>query len=184
MLVHRRALLKNFLIVAGGVLVLPACVQEKSKASILLKNMEVDAGEEALLAEVSETIIPATEAPGAKDLYTHLFALKMLDDCSSKKEQQVFLKGLKELNDFSRKKVDKTFTNATPAEREQVLLAIEKEDAPEDLKIFYKKLKGLTIQAYVTSKFYLTEVQPYELIPGNFKGCAPVKPSNKKAYKV
>lgn len=184
MLVHRRALLKNFLIVAGGVLVLPACVQEKSKASILLKNMEVDAGEEALLAEVSETIIPATEAPGAKDLYTHLFALKMLDDCSSKKEQQAFLKGLKELNDFSRKTADKTFTNATPAQREQVLLAIEKEDAPEDLKTFYKKLKGLTIQAYVTSKFYLTEVQPYELIPGNFKGCAPVKPSNKKAYKV
>ena len=185
MLVHRRALIKNLLIVAGGVLVLPACVQDKSKASILLKNMQVSGEEEALLAEVSETIIPATDAPGAKDLYTHLFALKMLDDLSSKEEQQTFLKGLNALDKFSRQKENKTFLEATPAQREQVLLAIEKgDDAPDDLRAFYKKLKRLTVQGYVTSKYYLTEVQPYHLIPGNFKGCAPVKPSNKKAYTV
>ena len=166
-------------------MVLPACLQEKSKSSILLKNMEVSAEAEALLAEVSETILPATDTPGAKDLYTHLFALKMIDDLNTKEEQEQFLKGLNALNDFSKKQVGKTFTKATPAEREQVLNAIEKtEDAPDALKAFYKRLKGLTVQAYVTSKFYLTEVQPYTLTPGFFKGCAPVKPSNKKAYKV
>ena len=52
-MLNRRALIKNLLIVTGGVLVLPACVQEKSKASILLKNMQVDGDDEALLAEVS-----------------------------------------------------------------------------------------------------------------------------------
>ncbi|MGV3657228.1 MAG: gluconate 2-dehydrogenase subunit 3 family protein [Chitinophagaceae bacterium] len=182
---NRRALIKNLLIVTGGVLVLPACVQEKSKAGILLKNMQVSAEEEALLAEVSETILPATNAPGAKDLYTHLFALKMLDDLSSKEEQQTFLKGLNALDKYSRQKGNKTFTEATPAEREKILLAIEKgDDVPEDLSAFYKKLKGLTVQAYVTSKYYLTEEQPYQLVPGNFKGCVPVKPSNKKAYTV
>lgn len=184
-MLDRRALLKNLLIVSAGVLVLPACVQEKSKASILLKNMQVSGNEEALLAEVSETIIPATDAPGAKDLYTHLFALKMLDDLSSKEEQQTFMKGLNALDSFSKQKVKETFTKASPAQREQILLAIERDaDAPDDLRTFYKKLKGLTIQAYVTSKHYLTKVQPYQVVPGYFKGCAPVKPSNKKAYTV
>jgi len=183
-MLNRRALIKNLLIVTGGVLVLPACVQEKSKASILLKNMQVDGDDEALLAEVSETIIPATDAPGAKDLYAHLFALQMLDELSSKEEQQTFIKGLNELNSFSKQKVNKTFVKATPSEREQVLLAIEKETAPDNLRAFYKKLKGLTIQCYVTSQYYLTKVQPYQLVPGYFKGCAPVKPSNKKAYTV
>ena len=50
-MLDRRALLKNLLIVSAGVLVLPACVQEKSKASILLKNMQVSGDEEALLSE-------------------------------------------------------------------------------------------------------------------------------------
>lgn len=185
MLQSRRSLLKNLLVITGGVLVLPACMPEKSKSSLLLKNMQVDAEQEALLAEVAETIIPATDTPGAKDLYAHLFALKMLDDCASKEDQQQFVKGLKELDDWSQKKFDRSFTKATPEQRASLLQEIETgSNIPADLGTFYKKLKGYTIQAYVTSKYYLTQVQPYKLTPGFFKGCVPVQPSNKKAYAV
>lgn len=185
MLVSRRSLLKNLLIVTGGMLVLPACVQDKSKAGILLNNMEVSADHEALLAEIAETIIPATDTPGAKDLYAHLFALKMVDDLSTKEEQDQFLRGLKEIDALSKKRLDTSFTKATVEQRETLLKSISTDaDVSEDVKAFYKKLKGLTIQAYTTSKFYLTEVQPYKLNPGFFKGCEPVKPSNEKAYKV
>ena len=186
MLHSRRSLLKNLLIVTGGVLVLPACVQDnKSKSGILLKNMEVSANEEALLAEISETILPATDTPGAKDLYAHLFALKMIDDLSKKEDQQQFLRGLREIDGLSKKRFNTPFAKATPEQRETLLKAIDTDaQMGEDVKAFYKKLKGLTVQAYVTSKFYLTEVQPYKLSPGFFKGCEPVKPSNQKAYKV
>lgn len=185
MLQSRRSLIKNLLIVTGGVLVLPACVQDKSKSGILLKNMEVGANEEALLAEIAETILPATDTPGAKDLYAHLFALKMIDDLSKKEDQQQFLRGLREIDGLSKKIFDTSFAKATPEQRETLLKSIETDASiSEDVKAFYKKLKGLTVQAYVTSKFYLTEVQPYKLTPGFFKGCEPVKPSNQKAYKV
>jgi hypothetical protein len=186
MLQSRRSLIKNLLVVAGGVLVLPACVQDnKSKSGILLKNMEVRADEEALLAEIAETILPATDTPGAKDLYAHLFALKMIDDLSKKEDQQQFLRGLREIDGLSKKRLNTPFAKAAPAQREELLKSIETDAAiSEDAKAFYKKLKGLTVQAYLTSKFYLTEVQPYKLTPGFFKGCEPVKPSNQKAYKV
>lgn len=185
MVVSRRMMIKNLLIATGGIMVLPSCMQDKSKSSLLLKNITVDKEQEALLAEISETILPATDSPGAKDLYTHLFALKMLDDCTLKEEQQQFLRGLNEIDGLSKKRLDATFAKATPAQRESLLQAIATDaDVPEDVKAFYRKLKGLTVQAYVTSKFYLTEVQPYKLTPGFYNGCVPVKPSNKKAYKV
>lgn len=184
-MVNRRTLLKQLAFIAGGVLVLPACMQDKSKSGLLLKNISIDADEEALLAEIAETILPATDTPGAKDVYAHLFALTMIDDCAKKENQEQFINGLRQMEKWSRQKLDVSFTKATPAQRESLLQAMNTDaSVPEDIKAFYKKLKGLTVQAYVTSKFYLTEVQPYQLTPGFFNGCVPVKQANKKAYKI
>lgn len=184
-IVSRRSVLKQLAIITGGVLVLPACMPEKSKSSLLLKNIKVDSDAETLVAELSETILPATDTPGAKDLYTHLFALKMVDDCSSKEEQEIFMRGLNRFGDWSKKTAGVTFSKASAQQRENILQTIEVgNNVPDDIKAFYNQLKGLTVQAYVTSKFYLTEVQPYKLTPGYFKGCTPVQPHNTKAYKV
>ena len=183
--VSRRAVIKNLLLVSVGATLIPSCMQEKSKASLLLHNIEVSGEDEKLLAELGETLIPVSDTPGAKDVYTHLFALKMVDDCTTKADQDQFLKGMKSFNDLSQKRFKKSFVAATPAERQSLLTAIEaKTDIPEDVLAFYKMAKRLTIQGYVTSKYFMGEVQHYQLIPGQFNGCAPVKSSNQKAYKV
>jgi hypothetical protein len=183
--VTRRSVIKNLLIITGGVTLIPSCMQEKSKASVLLRNVKVDAGQEALLAELAETIIPATDTPGAKDLYAHLFIMKMVDDCTTKEDQQKYLDGLKGFENLTKKRFNKPFAELTPDQRKSLLTDLEaKKDIPEDVQSFYDKTKRLTVQAYVTSKHFLTDVQPYQLVPGKFAGCAPVQPSNKKAYKV
>ncbi len=51
-----------------------------------------------MLAELAETILPKTDTPGAKDLAAHLFALKMVDDCYTKTNQEKYMKGMKDLN--------------------------------------------------------------------------------------
>jgi hypothetical protein len=177
----RRSVLKNLLIIAGGISLVPSCMQkDESKTSIHLKNLNIDGTDEKLLAELSEAIIPRTDTPGAKDTYTHLYILKMVDDCRTKKEQKAFTDGLKAFNKFTQNKWKQSFTALTPAEREQILQAIQKEkDVPEDVLTFYQAVKGLTIQGYLSSKFYLSEVQVYELTPGRFKGCLPVSQSPK-----
>ena len=71
---NRRTVLKQLVIIAGGMMVLPACVQEKSKAGILLKNMEVDAASETLLADISETILPATEYAAVQHSFVTSFS--------------------------------------------------------------------------------------------------------------
>ena len=177
MTVNRRTVIKQFLFVSAGVTLLPACLQEdKGKSSILLKNFMVNGQQEKNLAELTETIIPATATPGAKDISAHLFVLKMLDDCYKKEDQQKFVKGMEQFEKTSLKKFDKPFSKCSKTERETMLSGINgKKGLPEELSFFYSTTKRLTIQAYSPSKFYLTKVQVYKMVPGKYKGCVPVK---------
>src|SRR4051794_13486239 len=126
MRLNRRSAIKQFLIVSVGITFLPACRGE-NKPSIALKNIEIDGDGEKLLAEMSEAIIPATNTLGAKDLSAHLFALKMLDDCYTKEDQQKFVGGLKEFEKMAKQKTEKSFTASSPAEREAILNDLEKQ---------------------------------------------------------
>lgn len=176
---QRRTALKYLFIVGGSTLVLSACDNEKGETSIKLKNLKVSGKEEKLLALFADTIIPKTDTPGAVELGAHLFTLKMMDDCFSKEDQQGFEKGLKELETFSKKKLEKTFTESSPKERIAVLTDIMKDDAEKsDLKTFVGLAKQLVLKGYTQSKYFMTEVQPYVMVPGHFYGCVDVK--NKK----
>jgi hypothetical protein len=172
---ERRTLLKCFLAIAGGSAVLPSCLHKESKASVLLKNLSVTAEQEAMLAEFAETLIPASATPGAKDTYAHLFALRMLDDCSEKEEQQVFTKGLKAVEDMMQKKHNTTFVKATAAQRADILNVLEAKSGSDDAQGFYKLMKKLTIQGYMTSKPVMGGIFNYELVPGRYLAAVPAK---------
>ena len=175
----RREAIKSLLIVSGGIIVIPSCLQEKAKGTIPLNHLKIDAHQEKLLAELAETIIPATNTPGAKDTYAHVFALKMIDDCREKEDQAIFVKGLKEIDRMSKDRFSTGFLKGTPAQREQIVAALEQRaataDTKDDIAAFYKMVKGLIIQGYLGSKYVLGQVQKLELVPGRYNGAAPVK---------
>jgi hypothetical protein len=151
-------------------------MEDKSKSSILLKKMRIDAGQEKLLEELTETILPATSTPGAKDIYAHLFALRMLDDCYKEEDQKRFLKGMEQFEKMAKAQLDTSFVKASPAQRQTLLKNIEADkEAKDDVNYFYSTTKGLTIQAYTTSEYYLTRVHVYEMVPSRYHGCVPVK---------
>ncbi|RYZ62427.1 MAG: gluconate 2-dehydrogenase subunit 3 family protein [Chitinophagaceae bacterium] len=172
---ERRRALKYLFVMAAGTAILPACMQQESKSSFLLKNMTVSLEEEKTLAELAETLLPASATPGAKDTYAHLFALRMLDDCHEKEEQQTFTKGLKALDKMVKEKHGTTFLKATAAQRAGILTEIENKKAPGEVQAFYKPVKNLIIQGYLTSKPVMGEIFHYELVPGRYLGATPVK---------
>ncbi|HTI07087.1 MAG TPA: gluconate 2-dehydrogenase subunit 3 family protein [Puia sp.] len=182
MIVNRRTALKSFLVISAGAAVLPSCLQDRSKSTVLLKNFQIDGEQEKLLAELAETIIPATTTPGAKDVSAHLFALKMLDDCYSKEDQQKFLKGLQQLDEAARTATGSTFVKSTPAQRESLISTLDNKitagktagPSGSDLDFCYAVMKKQTILAYSSSAFFLTKVHVYELVPGRYHGCVPV----------
>ncbi len=172
----RRSTIKTLLIISTGTAILPSCLQEEKKPSVSVKNFKISGNDEEIISAVSDTVIPQGKTPGAKDVGAYQFALMMMDDCYSPENQQKFTKGLKDFQDFSKKTINKSFSKATPAERNEVLNAIEsKKNIPENVAFFYGTMKGLTLEAFTQSKYYLTKVQVYELVPGKFYGCVPVK---------
>src|SRR3990170_9055888 len=152
-MVNRRSAIRQIFCISAGALILPSCMQDKSKSSILLKNLKINAGQEKLIEELTETILPVTSTPGAKDIYAHLFALRMLDDCYKKEDQQRFLSGMEQFIKRSKSEFDTSFQKATPTQRQTLLKKIEADKTAKDnLAYFYSTTKQLTIQAYTTSQ--------------------------------
>jgi len=171
----RRTAIRNVIFFSAGAALLPSCVQQDSKVSIALKNLLITGEQEKALAELSEFILPTTAVPGAKQLASHQFVLMMVDDCYKKEEQEEFVKGLQGFNDFSKKITGESFEKADAVKRTALLKQIEaKENIPEEIKAFYDAAKRLTIQSFTGSKYYLTEVRKYEMVPSRFHGCFPV----------
>lgn len=174
---ERRSALKNLIIIAGGITLMPSCLTNTGKASLLLKNIDISADQERLLAEIASAIIPATDTPGAKEVGSHLFVLKMLDDCYEKEVQQKFVSGLNQLENSTKKRFANSFIHCTADQKEKVLLGVEnKESYPSEVYDFYKIMKERTIQGYLTSKYVVLNLQKYELIPSvKYNGYYPVK---------
>jgi hypothetical protein len=177
----RRTAVRNLALVIGGALVLPACDRKANQASIALKKVNLNANDEALIAEVAETIIPKTDTPGAKDLSLHQFIMKMVDDCLKKEDQDAFVAGIKDFNDEVKKTYHKSFAELPTKQREQFLLRFEQPNQPKsDLTSFYGTTKWLTVYGYTNSKFFMTKEIVYELVPGRYNGYYPVSKLKEK----
>lgn len=165
---ERRTAIKNLFIIGGGIAILKSCTPGKNKASIELKKLDVSADQEALLAEFVEVIIPETTTPGAKSLGLHLFVLKMVEDCHDEADQKKFMDGLASLE-------QKSFMKASADERHKIMDAMQ--SAPDSERGFFDIVKRRTLQGYMNSKYVMTELIPYELVPSRYNGYFPVKKS-------
>jgi hypothetical protein len=171
---NRRSAIRYFIIVGAGAVLLPTCKPSPKKISAY-NNITIDEDQEALLASIAETVIPDTNTPGAKGISAHLFALQMLNDCYEQKDRDRFLKGMQQFSEDVQKNYKRSFTECREDERKKIIAAINSQKDPtNDAAYFYNTLKGLTLEAYTTSKYYLTNVQEYKLVPGKFKSSVPV----------
>lgn len=173
---ERRLVIKQVLILAGGMALLPSCLRHKGKSTIALTHIDLDLEEEKLLEEIAETIIPTTNTPGAKSLKLHLFALKMLDDCYEKTAQDKFIQGLQQFKELLLEKYDTSFEKLSPAERESALLPLEDQQSrPDPATTFYRIFKEQLINGYLNSQYVMQKLVIYEMIPGRCNGYFPVK---------
>ncbi len=174
---ERRAAIRSLIVITGGLIVFPSCKNTPGKASVVLKNIQINAEEEQLLAEIASALIPATDIPGAKETGAHLFTLKMVDDMYEKEIQKNFMDGLKQFEADTKKQFGSSFADCTSDEKQKMLLAIEdKKGYSREVIDFYAIMKERTIQGYLNSKYVMTNIIKYELIPTHkYNGYYPVK---------
>jgi hypothetical protein len=181
-MLNRREALQRLLVITGGVMVLPSCLHQDEQASIPIKNFSFSRNDEMALADMTETLIPATDTKGAKDVAAHRYVLRMVDDCQEKDQQQTFLKGFREVRREAEKQYHQPFEKCTRQEKEALFKDLEaKKGFSKDAIAFYNLMKWYTIDGYMTSQYVMTKLVIYELVPGRFHGSYPISNQNNKA---
>lgn len=171
---QRRSAIKNLALTIGGTIVLPAWANAWSKESIQSGAFKITYAQETLLAEIVETIIPKTDTPGAKELGADKFILKMVADCYDKKSQDIFAKGMVSVDELSKKENGKTFAESDAKQKLEVLKKMST-SPNSDEKGFLQLVKGLTIDGYLVSEYVMTNLRIFEMVPGRYHGCVPIK---------
>ncbi len=185
---NRRALLKQIALLTGATFV---------GGEFLLSGCKSGAGTDAaftpatlaLLDEVGETIIPATDTPGAKAAQIGAFMQVMVNDCYTAKEQAAFKAGIAALDEACRNFHGQAFMDCNTAQRKSFLLHLEKEAKAYNEKTeqanagkkeeekaplhYYTMMKQLTLFGFFTSKTGATETLRHLPVPGKYDGAFP-----------
>jgi hypothetical protein len=176
---NRRHALRHIALISGGLALIPSCDFSKNDILAAYENLRVTATQKALLAAISDSIIPAGEIKGALDLEVPDFILVMVNDCFTKENQEKFAAGLEAFPGYAEKTAGKKFADLSTKEKESLLLQglalTGDETTPEGKQLaqvgyFLSSTKRFTIQGYMVSEYIQTEIIPYSLIPGEYNG--------------
>lgn len=136
----------------------------------------------ALLDEVGETILPATDIPGAKAVGIGAFMVMMVNDCYNPAEHAAFKAGLADIDARAHAKFGKGFVACSPAERGEIATVLDKEQAEHPDKKsreapshYFRMIKDLTTLGFFSSEIGCTKAVRYIEVPGSFNGDAPYK---------
>ncbi len=159
-------------LMAGGLLSLPTWANAWTKASVAANYALLNPTQAEVLTEVIDTLIPASDTPGAKALNVPDFVQKMLADCYETAVQQRVKQGLDAVDVVAKASFGQSFTACDTTQRLNVLGQLQ---ASTDVanKEFYGLVKNLTIQGYTTSEYVMTKFLNYNMVPGHYYGCVP-----------
>lgn len=184
----RRTALSRVALLLGGTIVgaeffLTGCKPSDKELGTTLKFSQYDID---FLNEVAETIIPATDTPGAKEAKAGEFMNVFVNDCYDQKNQQIFLEGMKKINEVSKQKYKENFMSLSPEQRKELLTELDKErkeytskKKSEDPTHYFTLIKQLTLLGYFSSEVGATKALRYVAIPGRYEGCIPYKKGDK-----
>lgn len=172
-------------------MMLPTWAKGWSRSSISFSSF-LSPQQDALLVAMVDTIIPATDIPGAKDLDVHLFVQKMITDCYETEVQESLKKGLDAVEVMAQQSYTTPFSQCNTTQREALLTQLEIPPTTEDTSVsqeteisienkvsseqyeFFALVKDLTIRGFMTSEYVMTNHTDYNMMPGHFYGCVSV----------
>lgn len=185
----RRDALARIALVMGGTFIGGSAYLRGSPLPGKLVPANFNAADMALLDEIGETIIPATDTPGAKATGIGAFMVMMVNDCYDDAHHSAFMAGLVRIDAASRDRFGRIFTAATPRERTALLNELDTEQKQhtatrtQDTPVHYfRMMKQLTLLGYFTSEIGATQTLRFEEVPGRFDGNAPYKKGDRNWF--
>jgi hypothetical protein len=135
------------------------------------QNFNLNPAEDDILNRWIGGIIPESSIPGALKLGVPVFVKTMLKDCYEMKAQESFKAVLAQIPSY----YSGDFKEANGPALEAFLFELEQGKHGSDAQKAMSTLKGLTIQGYVTSEYVMVNHLNYQMAPGFWNPCVPVK---------
>ena len=198
---ERVATLLGGLTLVGGDQLLAAGIDATTQNSAMASGVgEFTAADVAWLDEIAETILPATDTPGAKAAHTGSFMALMVTAAYTRANQQIFRGGMRQLEERCEAMHGVPFMRASQEQRLALLERLDGEQkahmdaragapqtraplaaspAPETPVHYFRMMKELALLGYFTSEIGCMQAQRYVESPGRFEPCVPHKPGDK-----
>jgi gluconate 2-dehydrogenase gamma chain len=140
---------------------------------------------------MAEMIIPRTDTPGATDVGTADFIDLVLTEWCDGPDCKRFLDGLADVDSRARSLFGSDFVDCSALQRADILTALGEKMVQESKasptqptrmrgyaysSSFYPMFRRLTLTAYYTSEAGATEELHFEIVPGEYRGCAEPAP--------
>ena len=183
MKMNRREIIKQLALLTGGIVLVPSCDFSRKEVVHAYNKFELSEESKAILEKICNTIIPSDDQhPGAEELAISDFVLVMIDDCYSPDNQKRFVNGLQRFDTYAFEQTRQNFLSMSPYHATELLQNIldhppsDDQDAHaeisnfEDVRYLVQTTKNLTIQGFLVSEYIMTQVMPYQLVPGPFQG--------------
>ena len=154
----------------------------------------------SLLNEIAESILPATDTPGAKAADVGAFIATAVTECYEPQHQAAFVAGLRAVESMCLERYGRGFQNLTPDERTLLLSEVDGERkwrelwnrSERGLRVlarpvvgvlpaavqtphFFTMMKDLTVMGYFTSQPGATQALRHSAIPGDYNGSLPYR---------
>lgn len=162
---NRRLLIKQLIVIAGGTILVPFCLRSYNP-NILFNHFALSAVQLDLIAQLSEVILPLEKLGLISEEKLHLFVIKMVDECAEPQNRDFFISGLFELQAIVNDKYESK--SLTDDEYIEIVEDLEREQFTGNIPEFYKIFKNELINGYINSKYFMTNVIKYELLPGRY----------------
>ena len=136
----------------------------------------------AMLEALVDTILPATDTPGAREARVQVFVDLALRDCYTPAEQKLFVDGLEALAGECQARHGHPFEAGSPEQRHALLAPLDAASYAPDTGArgsFIRILKDLTLVGFFTSRIGATQALAYEAVPGAYRGCLDLRPGQK-----
>ena len=166
---NRRALLLGAVFLAGGAAALTRFARQSAAGAGPVFSPD----QFALLEQVTDTMIPATDTPGALDTGVPAFVRDMLADWGSQESHALILAVLDGIEKQAWSRFGAAFL-ALPAERKLEVVRNVDADAMARQDPAYGKFKWLVLVGYYQSEAGATQELRYELVPGAWRACLPL----------
>ncbi|HEU4780210.1 MAG TPA: gluconate 2-dehydrogenase subunit 3 family protein [Steroidobacteraceae bacterium] len=168
---NRRALLAGAVFLLGGAAALTRFTRDTGDSQA--DGPVLDPQRFALLEQVSETMIPATDTAGAIAAGVPEFIREMLNDWGSSATRAEFATVLEAIEQHAWSRFGMTFLDMPPPRR----LAVLKEFDAARIAAHdgaYRKFKWLVLIGYYHSEAGATQELRFELVPGAWRACLPL----------